>query len=81
MASYLSRFHIHPCIKIELIEEKNGKFIFPNNDVVFWEAKTDEVLLKDVLFAPQFNILQNTKTLILKNNKSIDTMLKIYWKK
>ena len=76
MASYLSRFHIHPCIKIELIEEKNGKFIFPNNDVVFWEAKTDEVLLKDVLFAPQFNILQNTKTLILKNNKSIDTMLK-----
>lgn len=81
VASYLSRFHIHPCIKIELIEEKNGKFIFPNNDVVFWEAKTDEVLLKDVLFAPQFNILQNTKTLILKNNKSIDTMLKIYWKK
>lgn len=80
MPSFLSRFHLHPDVLLEVDNSSTcGYFILKNNKKVFWESKANNVFIESNFYANKFGVLSPIKTLVLNGNDEGKTKLIVDW--
>ena len=78
--SYLTRFHIHPDVKIIVSDSKDcGYFIFTDGTKVTWKCEADNVAIEANYYAENFGKRSPMKTLVLHRTLGGKTKLVVNW--
>ena len=73
-------FHIHPSIKVSLVNDENyGFFVLPDGSKILWESTAESLKLQENLYSMEFGKRLPMRTTVLELKSSNEAVFSIKW--